>query len=117
MAELRPLVDPYPTEHLGLILDTGHVGVLGNEIVDEIRAAGPRLRGTHIHDVEGSEDGMDHRGPTRGFLNWDDLLGTLKEINYPGPYTFETIIPAESETLDELAAYTRRFAVERGLTA
>ena len=116
MAELRPLVDPYPSEHLGLIIDTGHVGVLGNEIVDEIRSAGPRLSGTHLHDVEGSEDGTDHRGPTRGFLDWDDLLGTLKEIDYRGPYTFETSIPAADETSEQLASFTRQFAVDRGMT-
>jgi sugar phosphate isomerase/epimerase len=115
MAELRPLVDPYPSEHLGLILDTGHVGVLGNEIVDEIRSAGPRLCGTHLHDVEGTEDGTDHRGPTRGFLNWDDLFGTLEEIAYQGPYTFETSVPAIDETPEELSAFTRHFAVDRGM--
>ena len=115
MTELRPLVDPYPPEHLGLILDTGHVGVLGNEIVDEIRSAGPRLCGTHLHDVEGTEDGTDHRGPTRGFLDWDDLLGTLEEIDYQGPYTFETSVPAIGETSEELAAFARQFAVDRGM--
>ena len=115
MAELRTLVDPYPLEHLGLILDTGHVGVLGNEIVDEIRSAGSRLCGTHLHDVEGTKDGTDHRGPTRGFLNWDDLLDTLEEIDYQGPYTFETSVTAIDETPEELAAFARQFAVDRGM--
>lgn len=115
MAELRLLVDPYPTEHLGLILDTGHVGVLGNEIVDEIRSAGSRLKGTHLHDVEGTENGTDHRGPTRGFLNWDDLFGTLEEIDYSGPYTFETSVPAVGETPEELATFARQFAIDQGL--
>ena len=115
MATLRPLVDPYPSEHLGLILDTGHVGVLGNDIVEEIRSAGSRLCGTHLHDAEGKEDGSDHRGPTRGYLNWDDLLATLKEIDYQGPYTFETSVPAIGETPEELAAFTRRFALASGM--
>ena len=116
MKTLRTLVEPYPSEHLGLIIDTGHVGVLGNEIVEEIRSAGPRLCGTHLHDVEGAEDGTDHRGPTRGFLNWDDLLGTLDEVDYQGPYTFETSKPAIGETPEELAAFTRQFAITRGMT-
>ena len=115
MATLRTLVDPYPLEHLGLILDTGHVGVLGNDIVEEIRSAGSRLCGTHLHDAEGKEDGSDHRGPTRGYLNWDDLLATLKEIDYQGPYTFETSVPAIGETPEELAAFTRRFALASGI--
>ena len=115
MATLRTLVEPYPSEHLGLILDTGHVGVLGNDIVEEIRSAGSRLCGTHLHDAEGKEDGSDHRGPTRGYLNWDDLLGALQEIDYQGPYTFETSVPAIAETPEELAAFTRRFALARGM--
>ena len=115
MAELRPLVDPYPSEHLGLILDAGHVGVLGNDIADEIRFAGSRLEGTHLHDVEGRENGTDHRGPTRGFLNWDDLFSTLVEINYGGPYTFETSVTAVGETPEELARFTRQFAIDQGL--
>ena len=115
MTELRPLVAPYPSEHMGLIRDSGRVGVRGNEIVDEIRSAGPRLCGTHLHDVEGTEDGTDHRGPTRGFLDWDNLLGTLEEIDYQGPYTFETSVPAIGETSEELAAFARQFAVDRGM--
>jgi sugar phosphate isomerase/epimerase len=117
MKELRPLVDQYPAEQLGLIIDTGHVGVLDDDIVEEIQAAGSRLRGTHIHDVIGHEDGTDHRGPGRGVLDWDAMLAAFRDIDYPGPYTFETIIPNEGETQDELARFTREFAVKWGITA
>jgi len=82
MKELRLLVDQYPANQLGLILDTGHVGVMGNEIVEEIKSAGDRLKGTHLHDVNGNQDGDDHKGPNRGILNWDDMLKTLIEISF-----------------------------------
>jgi len=110
MKELRLLVDKYPANQLGLILDTGHVGVMGNEIVEEIKSAGDRLKGTHLHDVNGNQDGDDHKGPNRGVLKWDDMLETLIEINYSGPYTFETIVTKENETEEELAIFTRTFA-------
>ena len=110
MKELRLLVNQYPANQLGLILDTGHVGVMGNEIVEEIKSAGERLKGTHLHDVNGNQDGDDHKGPNRGLLNWDDMLETLIEINYSGPYTFETIVTKENETEEELAIFTRTFA-------
>ena len=110
MKELRLLVDQYPANQLGLILDTGHVGVMDNEIVEEIKSAGDRLKGTHLHDVNGNQDGDDHKGPNRGVLNWDDMLKTLIEINYSGPYTFETIVTKEKETEEELAIFTRTFA-------
>ncbi len=115
MRELSPLVDQYPAEHLGLIIDTGHVGVLGDDIVEEIHAAGPRLRGTHIHDVTGHEDGTDHKGPGRGVLDWDAMLQAFRDVDYPGPYTFEVITPNEGETQDELAQFTRDFAIEWGV--
>ena len=110
MKELRLLVDQYPANQLGLILDTGHVGVMGNEIVEEIKSAGDRLKGTHLHDVNGNQDGDDHKGPNRGILNWNDMLKALIEINYSGPYTFETIVTKENETEEELAIFTRIFA-------
>ena len=110
MKELRLLVEQYPADQLGLILDTGHVGVMGDEIVEEIKSAGDRLKGTHLHDVNGNQDGDDHKGPNRGILNWDDMLKTLKEIQYSGPYTFETIVTQENETEEELAIFTRTFA-------
>ena len=110
MKELRLLVNQYPANQLGLILDTGHVGVMGNEIVEEIKSAGERLKGTHLHDVNGNQDGDDHKGPNRGLLNWDDMLETLIEIDYSGPYTFETIVTKENETEEELAIFTRTFA-------
>ena len=110
MKELRLLVDKYPANQLGLILDTGHVGVMGNEIVEEIKSAGDRLKGTHLHDVTGNQDGDDHKGPNRGVLKWDDMLETLIEINYSGPYTFETIVTKENDSEEELALFTRTFA-------
>lgn len=109
MKELRPLVDQYPSDYLGLILDTGHVGILGDNMVDEITIAGSRLRGTHIHDVN-RPNGTDHIAPKRGFLNWESLLQTLQKIQYSGPYTFETNIPKENETTKSLAIYVREFA-------
>jgi len=61
MKELRVLIDDYPKECVGLIIDTGHVGVLRDDPVAEINAAGDRLCGTHIHDVVGKTNDGDHR--------------------------------------------------------
>ena len=115
MAELRPLVDPYPEDHVGLIIDTGHVGILRNDPVAEITAAGHRLRGTHIHDVVGDADDGDHRAPTHGWLDWEAILRAFAAVDYPGPWTFEVIEPTGSETPDELARITREVATRWGL--
>ena len=110
MKELRPLIDPYPEDHVGLVLDTGHVGILRNDPVEEIKAAGNRLRGTHIHDVVGEASDGDHRAPTHGWLDWDAILRALDEIGYPGPWTFEVIKPTKDETPEELVRVTREVA-------
>ena len=115
MRELRPLIDPYPEDHVGLIIDTGHVGILRNDPVEEIRTAGHRLRGTHIHDVVGDAADGDHHAPTHGWLDWDAIMRALADVDYPGPWTFEVIKPTGDETPEELARITRGVATRWGL--
>ena len=115
MKELRPLVDPYPEDVVGLIIDTGHVGILRNDPVEEIKAAGNRLRGTHIHDVVGEADDGDHHAPTHGWLKWDEILQAFDTIGYPGPWTFEVAKPTRDETPEELARITKEVSKQWGL--
>jgi len=115
MQELRPLVDGYPEDRVGLIIDTGHVGILRNDPAAEIRAAGHRLRGTHIHDVVGQAGDGDHHAPTQGWLDWDAMLRAFAEVSYPGPWTFEVKKGVNDETPEELARITREVAIQWGL--
>ena len=116
MGELRPLVDDYPDDRVGLIIDTGHVGVLRMEPAAEIHAAGDRLWGTHIHDVDFSILDGDHRAPNRGGFEWPPILEAFHEIGYPGPWTFESSVATGSDTKDDVVRITREAAVEWGLT-
>ena len=110
MEELRPLVDGYPADQVGLIIDTGHVGIHRMDPAAEIRAAGARLRGTHLHDVDFSRPDGDHRAPTHGGLDWDAIKEALAEVGYPGPRTFEVAVPCHEESYEELARITRQMA-------
>lgn len=110
MKELRPLVDPYPEDAVGLIIDTGHVGVLGNDPVEEISVAGHRLRGTHLHDVVRHASGGDHHTPAQGLLDWNAMLGAFEAIGYPGPWTYEVARSANDESPEDLARTTAEFA-------
>ena len=83
MRELRTLVDPFPNEAVGLIIDIGHVVRLNLDPVDEIHAAGKRLCGTHIHGINWQE-GRDHYTPTLGNLDWDAMRQAFTEIGYTG---------------------------------
>ena len=116
MEELRPLVDDYPDDRVGLIIDTGHVGVLRMDPSAEIRVAGDRLWGSHIHDVDFTIPNGDHRAPTRGGFDWAPILQAFREVRYPGPWTFEPSVPTGSETKDDVVRITREAATRWGLT-
>ena len=110
MEALRPLVDDYPEEQVGLVVDTGHVGLFDMDPAAEIRSAGGRLWGTHLHDVDFDVRNGDHRPPTHGGLDWDSIRGALSEVGYAGPMTFEVVVPKHGESPDEMARITREFA-------
>ena len=112
MAALRPLVDGYPEDALGLIIDTGHAGTRRLDPAREIQIAGARLGGTHLHDVDGINPNDDHWVPTHGSLDWHAIRRALREITYAGPWTFEIIRPRHGETPEELLAKTRAIAAE-----
>ena len=103
MRELRTVVDPYPSEAVGLVIDTGHVGVLELDPVDEVYAAGERLCGTHIHDINVQEGRIDHHSPTLGNLDWAAMRKAFTGIGYTGPWTSEATRPSHGEGPVDLA--------------
>ncbi len=84
--QLRAFIDPYPAT-VGICLDTGHAVVNGLNPASEARAAGDRLIATHLQDTDGIEDW--HWVPGAGRINWDELVSTLRQIDYKGFWTFE----------------------------
>lgn len=112
MSELRPLVDGYPTEALGLVVDTGHAWTSGCDPIEEIRTAGSRLRGTHLQDVDGDDPQDNHWVPGQGDLDWGGVRGALSEVAYTGLWTFEAIVGRRGESPDELARLTREVVGE-----
>ena len=115
MRTLRPLVDSYPPDDVGLVIDTGHAWVLGNRPENEIRAAGPRLWGTHLQDVAHDSPADSHWVPTHGDLDWRAIRAALVEIEYAGAWTFEVQHPRYDESLDELVEATHHLSREWGL--
>ncbi len=115
MQELRPLVDGYPEECLGLVLDTGHAWTLKKDPALEVYAAGPRLGGLHLQDVDFSEPNDDHWVPTHGGLDWKAIRRALSEVEYAGPWTFEVANPRHGESPEDLVRITREVAQGWGL--
>jgi len=117
MSQLRALVDSYPPECVGLVIDTGHAGTAGKDPADEIRIAGDRLYGTHLQDVDGREPDDQHWVPTHGDLDWDAIRQALRDVGYSGAWTFEVANGRNGETPEELARLTRELAEKWELTS
>ena len=86
---LRYLDDLDP-EYFVACLDLGHgeMGYTGDDCVTHIRALGNRLQALHVHDNDLVHD--DHTIPYLGKMDWDTIVGALKEIGYNGDFTFES---------------------------
>ena len=110
MRQLSTFVEPFPPEQVALIIDTGHAATDRHDPVDEIEAAGDRLWGTHLQDVDAEEPDDNHWVPTHGGLDWPAICAALKRIEYPGAWTFEVINGRKGESPDELARLTRAVA-------
>ncbi len=115
MGQLRPFVDRYPPDQVGLIVDTGHAWTNGDDPASEIRTAGERLWGTHIQDVPYENPQDNHLMPTEGGLDWDGIRAALSEVGYRGAWTFEIANSLKGETPAQLAASTREVARSWGL--
>lgn len=86
-------------EHFKVCLDTGHVSVFeGLSVGDSVRIIGDELRTLHVHD---NKWGFNlHLMPYYGVIDWNDFANALREINYNGVFSLETL-PPDSLT-DEL---------------
>ncbi len=72
-------------------VDTGHAEVVQDKAsaVGFIRKIGNRVRALHIHDNDKQWD--THILPYTGKVDFEEIIQALKEINYQGDITFESI--------------------------
>ena len=102
MPQLRPFVDDFPPELIGLLLDTGHAWTNGDDPAREIEVAGPRLWGTHLQDVPRDDPQDNHWVPTYGDLDWPAIRAALARINYQGAWTFEAVRGRQGESWEDI---------------
>ena len=87
MQELRALIASFPSEHVGLCLDTGHACISGFDPAEQARVASERLLALHLQDVDGKRDC--HWIPGQGVINWSEFGAALEAIQFNGARTFE----------------------------
>lgn len=86
-ATLARLVDALDSPAVGACWDTGHAHIAGVDQVESLRALGGRLKALHVQDNDAHTDA--HTAPFFGTIDWDALMGALRETGYAGPFTFE----------------------------
>ena len=90
--ELLELIKPFNSNNFGICLDTGHLMLAKGNCAEFIRKAGTDLKALHIADNMGVND--DHiLTYSGGIVPWEEVMTTLKEINYQGLFNFE--VPGE----------------------
>lgn len=71
----------------GICWDTGHGHIAGHRQSEALRAIGPRLAMTHLHDNDAHRDL--HLVPYAGSIDWDDVVAGLRAIGFQGDLNYE----------------------------
>ena len=92
--------------------DFGHAQLVYRDQTVPLRKLGHRLRATHVQECDGKQD--DHFIPfIRGNTPWESIMPLLKEIGYPGDFTYE-IHGFFGGIPDDLRISAGKFAYEVG---
>jgi len=88
--ELIASIERFNHPDVGCCWDFGHASIgYGKEHCEMIRKMGKKIICTHTHDNYYNRDL--HVMPFMGNLPWEDLMQTMKEIEYSGNLTFEFV--------------------------
>lgn len=124
LRDYMAVVDEVGSDQFGMVVDVGHTrdddGV--NPFIKPDRAretlaqCGPRLIHLHLHDFLD----RDHIAPMDGNLQWAEVFGALKDIDYQGQFMFEALLTPEGTmdrpeyVLAKTAAFPQAFAARHG---
>ena len=124
LRDYMAVVDEIGSDRFGMVVDVGHTrdedGV--NPFIKPDRAretlaqCGPRLIHLHLHDFLE----RDHIAPMDGNLQWVEVFGALKDIDYQGLFMFEALFPPDKlenrpdYVLAKTAAFPQAFAAKYG---
>lgn len=85
--ELIDFVDTIHAENLGICWDFGHGNLMKIDQATWLRKVGSRLKAVHVADNYGEWD--EHMAPFYGNICWEEMMRTLKEIDYSYDLTYE----------------------------
>jgi sugar phosphate isomerase/epimerase len=99
--------------HMGLCIDVGHAVRTGTDIVEAIKAAGPRLFDMHIKDLADLKDSKSQVAVGDGAIPIVAIFQTLIALKYKGHVMLEYEINADNP----LPGMINSFAYMRGVLA
>lgn len=73
---------------VGVCLDAFHMNIEEVDLLETIRAIGPRIKDFHLADNNRMACGM-------GALDWPAIVGALRDVNYDGALTVEFVAPVD----------------------
>ena len=106
--EMKDFLDYAGHPLLGACWDTGHANVEGHQYSD-LTALGKDLCAIHFNDNRGGGD--EHVMPYLGTMSVDEVLCGLRDIGFPGPFTFEC--DSSARPADYWQGNRRRWKEER----
>ena len=83
--EALAYIEEIDSKNIGVLLDTYHMNIEENKIGDAIRLVGDKL--TSFHTGENNRT-----APGKGHLDWDEIFGALKDINYKNRIVCEPFV-------------------------
>lgn len=102
VGSLRSMLDDVGSSTLGVVIDTVALAAAGESISDYSKAFGEGIR--HVHLVDGAPTG--HLAWGDGFLDLDEILRELSQLDYSGALTLE-LFGDGSYALNPRAAVTQ----------
>lgn len=110
--EFRRYLDNLPSKFFVACVDLGHIVLTNENITEFMKVLGhDRVKALHIHDNDIIADL--HTLPFIGKIPFDEFINALKEIDYDGDFTFETIY-YEQAFPKELKPYSLKLLNETG---
>lgn len=110
--ELFELLDGLDERTFGVCLDVNHLMDRYATLPSVVRALGPRLITLHLSDYDGVDER--HWMPGKGVIDWPAFMQALRDIDYQGPFNFESE-PGVTALADRIAAFEKCFDWLSGL--
>lgn len=86
-ADLLIVLEELAEDNINVVFDTGNRVAFGHDLPGDIRMLGGRISHVHIKDKNAANENV---LLGTGLVNFLEVFKALGDINYVGPYTFET---------------------------